>query len=243
MLTVCAGYSYHGDFMMGWEESFLQSAVDTCTNLSGEIQDCPLFDIQDDSIGAQCQLKLPEVLANENDETSNGLPVNVPIQSGPAYATDYPVYGANAATSFKPASVSSSVALVPTLTYSSATGSITDIINVVPVTFFRTETEAPSAAPSSASSTAESSASSTAASTVAPKKASSPSPAVTHPALLVDASSAVTVVGTTYITNGHEVVEMVIEQIEVTVTATSTASAKNRRHLNQHGLRHGARSI
>ncbi|KAH0122003.1 hypothetical protein KCU82_g22542, partial [Aureobasidium melanogenum] len=41
------GYGYHGDFQMGWDSSdFLQSAVDTCTNASGQIQDCPLFDIQ-----------------------------------------------------------------------------------------------------------------------------------------------------------------------------------------------------
>ena len=30
---------------MGWDKDFLQSAIDQCTNLSGMIQDCPLFDI------------------------------------------------------------------------------------------------------------------------------------------------------------------------------------------------------
>ncbi|KAF2157539.1 hypothetical protein K461DRAFT_299390 [Myriangium duriaei CBS 260.36] len=89
------GNGYHGDFMMGWESTdFLQQAVDTCTNLSGNIQDCPLFNIQSDATAAQCTFDVPEAVANDNvSGPRSGLPVSVPIQSGPAYATSFPVFG------------------------------------------------------------------------------------------------------------------------------------------------------
>ncbi|KAH7330455.1 hypothetical protein BKA65DRAFT_59127 [Rhexocercosporidium sp. MPI-PUGE-AT-0058] len=81
------GYGYHGDFMMGWDEGFLQSAVDTCTNLSGKIEDCPLFDIQSESDFSSCELSLPPAIAKE--EVASGLasiPGNPMIANGPAYA-------------------------------------------------------------------------------------------------------------------------------------------------------------
>lgn len=59
------GYGYHADFIMGWEEEFLQSAIDTCTNESGRIQDCPLFDVISESEAASCEMKLPQALAKE----------------------------------------------------------------------------------------------------------------------------------------------------------------------------------
>lgn len=213
--------------MMGWDESFLQSAVDTCTNLSGEIQDCPLFDIQDDSVGAQCQIELPEVLASENDTSSNGLPVNVPIQSGPAYATDYPVYGASAATSYKPSTASASSAVVPTLTYSSAaSNSILAQVAAASTPYTESSVTASSAA-----------AASVAASSVV---ASSVAATITSAASITDATAPGSMVATSYMTNGNEVVEMVIEQVEITVTAYSTAGV--RRHLDSHRRRHGVRA-
>ncbi|KAI9149471.1 hypothetical protein HJFPF1_11524 [Paramyrothecium foliicola] len=62
------GYGYHGDFIMGWEEAFLQQAVDTCTNASGRIEDCPLFDIIDEPTAKKCEIKVPEALASEEVE-------------------------------------------------------------------------------------------------------------------------------------------------------------------------------
>lgn len=38
--------------MSGWDATFLQTAVDTCTNGSGLIQDCPVFDIDYDAAGS-----------------------------------------------------------------------------------------------------------------------------------------------------------------------------------------------
>lgn len=72
---------------MGWDEDFLRSAVNTCTNLSGEITDCPLFTIQDPSVYGNCNITEPAALVSENVLSPVGsLPGNVPIASGPAYA-------------------------------------------------------------------------------------------------------------------------------------------------------------
>nr|OQO29178.1 hypothetical protein B0A51_09380 [Rachicladosporium sp. CCFEE 5018] len=38
------GYGFHGDFVNGWDVPTLQKAVDTCTNDSGNIEDCHVFD-------------------------------------------------------------------------------------------------------------------------------------------------------------------------------------------------------
>ncbi|KAB5563100.1 hypothetical protein GE09DRAFT_1056820 [Coniochaeta sp. 2T2.1] len=83
------GFGYHADFVMGWDEKFLQAAVDTCTNPSGLIQDCPLFTIQTEEEQNKCKLKnLPEQIANElvTGVVGNSLPGNVPIQ-GPGAGT------------------------------------------------------------------------------------------------------------------------------------------------------------
>ncbi|KAG8905518.1 GTPase-activating protein [Tulasnella sp. 403] len=40
------GYGYHGDFVNGWpagDNSLLQQAIDQCTSLSGELNDCPIL--------------------------------------------------------------------------------------------------------------------------------------------------------------------------------------------------------
>ncbi|PHH85187.1 hypothetical protein CDD83_781 [Cordyceps sp. RAO-2017] len=64
------GYGYHGDFITGWDEAFLQKAVKTCTNQSGRIEDCPLFDILSESEVSNCamQAPLPQALHKENVE-------------------------------------------------------------------------------------------------------------------------------------------------------------------------------
>jgi hypothetical protein len=102
---------------MGWNEELLQNAVNTCTNLSGEIYDCPLFTIQDDSVSSACQFPIPADLESENAESpGTTLPGNVHIQSGPAYAT----YGSGGGSR-----AGATSAAVPTLPYSA--GVSTDI--------------------------------------------------------------------------------------------------------------------
>jgi hypothetical protein len=72
--------------MMGWNETFLGDAVNTCTNPSGQIEDCPIFTIQDSSVYSNCNLTEPASLAKEDVVNPVGLPGNVPIFSGPGYA-------------------------------------------------------------------------------------------------------------------------------------------------------------
>ncbi|TPR06893.1 Eukaryotic initiation factor 4E family protein [Aspergillus niger] len=82
------GYGYHGDFIYGWQYGFLQQAVDECTNLSGRVEDCPIFDLQTDTEQAQCNFTMPEELKSENVYLhKGGLPNNIAIQYGPAYAS------------------------------------------------------------------------------------------------------------------------------------------------------------
>lgn len=106
-----AGFGYHGDFIMGWEEndSFtLQDAVDTCTASSGRIQDCPLFTIQDQATQQECKIDLPGALLKEDTAGPlSSLPGDVPIFWGPGPAS------AASSETIVPTSI-----VMPTLTYS-----------------------------------------------------------------------------------------------------------------------------
>lgn len=89
------GTGYHGDFMMGWDsEDLLQRAIDTCRSMSGQVKDCPLFDLQSMEDQEKCHFAIPDVLMDDNPTgPRNGLAVDVPIQYGPDQATTYPVAG------------------------------------------------------------------------------------------------------------------------------------------------------
>ncbi|KAG9572022.1 hypothetical protein KCU97_g15700, partial [Aureobasidium melanogenum] len=148
----------------------------------------------------------------------DGLPIAIPIQSGPAYASTYPVVLAGdetqaAATSTKASSqvtsASSSSAVVPTLSYTPGTSSVTDkygggILRA-----------------------------NTASSYIQTESAST----VTAPASLANAETdaAGNIVATSYYTSGNQVMEMMIEEVDVTVTATAveTANAHARRHIGK----------
>ncbi|KAF4339569.1 glyoxal oxidase precursor [Fusarium beomiforme] len=60
------GYGLHADFIMGWEEEFLQDAINTCTSETGRIEDCPLFNVVSEEKATSCEMKLPKALANED---------------------------------------------------------------------------------------------------------------------------------------------------------------------------------
>lgn len=221
--------------MMGWEsEDFLQQAVDTCTNASGEIQDCALFDIQSDSDAATCAFEIPELITDDDIEgVRDGLALSIPIQSGPAYASTYAVVlpggstqggasasatssGASSATSSAADLLSLSIgvsAIVPTLSYSAATASVTDKYGGGILLANSASTYAPSSTTASADST------------------------ITEAASTADAAGdGANIVATSLITSAGEVVEMYIQEVDytVTATATATAAAKNRRHAEQH---------
>jgi len=96
--------------MMGWDEAFLQSAVNTCTNLSGQIEDCSLFTIQDSSAYGNCNITLPAAIASENVVGPlSTIPGNPVIAAGPGYA-DGATAGGSATTTV--------VNVAPTLSYS-----------------------------------------------------------------------------------------------------------------------------
>ena len=124
------GYGYHGDFITGWEEEFLQKAVDECTNQSGNIEDCPIFDIQSEADARKCTFEVPEVLKSDDCEgPAAGLCGNVAVQNGPEYAThpggnyenpetpDEPTYTPPPTDELPP---------VPTLSYKPAESAVTD---------------------------------------------------------------------------------------------------------------------
>jgi hypothetical protein len=82
------GFGYHGDFISGWDENFLQAAVEQCTNPSGNIADCPLFTIQDKAKQLQCKMPTPPMIASEKLSGIIGdtLPGGVTIHRGPGPA-------------------------------------------------------------------------------------------------------------------------------------------------------------
>lgn len=98
------GFGYHGDFMYGWEDGVLQEAVDTCTSETGLVGDCKLFNLQSETKQRECFFDVPESLKDENVHMhANGLPGDVAIEWGPAYA----------ATSMTTSSSSSTTSLEP----------------------------------------------------------------------------------------------------------------------------------
>jgi hypothetical protein len=122
-LTLSLGYGYHADFITGWDQDFLQQAVDTCTNPSGNIEDCPIFTIQEEWKAAKCQFELPKTLSDDDCEgPADGLCGNVPIQDGPAYASV--IDGGNKEKPSKP--IISEPPAVPTLSWAPAKSAVTD---------------------------------------------------------------------------------------------------------------------
>ncbi|KAH6893155.1 hypothetical protein B0T10DRAFT_559155 [Thelonectria olida] len=74
------GYGYHADFIMGWDQDFLQTAVDTCTSETGRIEDCPVFNVVSEAKATSCEMTLPQALAKEDvDGPMSQLPGGVQI--------------------------------------------------------------------------------------------------------------------------------------------------------------------
>jgi hypothetical protein len=204
------GTSYHADFIMGWESAdFLASAIDTCTNMSGNIADCPLFTQQSDADAAKCAFATPADLEGEDCEgTNEGLPYSVPIQYGPQPATKYPVFGVDSSATPVPSSAKPESFSQPTMTYSPANPTSTSSAQggiVVAAYSSGAVTSAPAA----------------------PTATSNPD------------------CYTTYITNGYEVIEMVVIETDITITASGPPPAgytaapaeaynKHKRHLERH---------
>ncbi|PQE17450.1 WSC domain-containing protein [Rutstroemia sp. NJR-2017a WRK4] len=238
------GYGYHGDFIMGWDEDFLQSAVNTCTNASGQITDCPLFDIQTDAEYGSCSMTMdmPESLTHDNVTGPMAtLPGNCAIQSGPAPASSMASGATSAAgtsahssatSSAASSSITSTAAIVPTLSHSAGS------------TMSYSQTYEPGgvfAAVQSGSSFSDSTTSSAAAQTTLVTSASSS----TVPSFVSTSFSTTTSISSL---NEEVIVHEVFWEEEVitvtasvtdtvVVTATAAASAK-KRHLHEHQRAH-----
>ncbi|KAF2859727.1 hypothetical protein K470DRAFT_277476 [Piedraia hortae CBS 480.64] len=277
------GCGYHGDFIMGWESSdFLQDALDTCQAESGEIEDCPLFDLQTDEDAAMCTFPVPPQVADDDVfGPCDGLPVDVPIQYGPQEATDYPVVGNSgvATTSRRHTPMPSTFTKGPTLSYSSASHTAHPDL---PPTISPAHSEG--GAKPTGGSHSDSGAMPTGGSEGRPSSHGSPSQAGSpgtpnggHPesspndgngnggspsaqsqggpaqsyggghasggygnspsptAAPTMSGTNPEIIGTNYVTSGSDIVEIVIEQVDVTVTAVETAYVTaQKRHLHRH---------
>jgi len=255
---------------MGWNGDFLQQAVDTCTNPSGLIQDCPLFDIQSEQDQTACGLqKLPQKLVKEvvTGVVGDSLPGGVQIQYGPGPATQ--VHPSPPTTTVNVPSVGYSPGTTGTSSGSVLPGQVfKETANNVAPSATPAAATTPDAAPTVATPASEPSASQPKATliagivapdnSVAPSPSTAPEPTTAPAPTLQD--DGLPIVSTQYITNGNVVSEVVwkeavvyvTESQDVTVTVTvhePTSSVQAVRKLRRgHGhdhfhrhLRHGGR--
>jgi hypothetical protein len=213
-----AGYGYHGDFMNGWNIDTLQSAVDTCTNLSGRVEDCPIFtpSLQTEAKQGQCEIqKMPQMLMKDDCAgPAKGLCGNVPVQYGPGYANPLQPGSPGDKPTAKP--IISSVAPVPTQSYAPAHS-----MGPGGVSVFAVKPSAVAPAP--------------VVSALPPVVSAAAAPVVTAAANIEDAVNANgKIVSTTTYTSSGIVYEVAIEEVAVTVTVTDTAAKKHRRHVEAH---------
>ncbi|KAI5461554.1 hypothetical protein BGZ63DRAFT_404401 [Mariannaea sp. PMI_226] len=222
-------YSYHADFIMGWDHDFLQSAVNTCTSDTGLIEDCPLFNVVDQGTATSCEMKLPKALAKEN--------VQGPMRQLPGSgAVNAPSVSVPAATSVRHG---------PSLTYAPG-HKASNSASPLPGEVFKEKAVSGGVKPTTLT-TAR----------VAPTPSSAgvgilaaSGPATTAPPAVNALDQSVSYYSTQYVTNGNIVSEIFwkqelvyvtkLDDITVTVTITSTAvpaapTGKKRRR----GLGHG----
>lgn len=244
-----AGFGYHGDFIMGWQEDLLQAAVDQCTAASGKIEDCPLFNIQSEDDQDKCQIKVPDSLVSEKVDgiIGDSLPGGVAIQYGPGPAT---------AANPPPATTTADV---PTAGYSPGV-TATSSGSVLPGQVFKESSDYASPTPSTASDPQASFGAAAVSGTldIAPDAAPAPTAAPSSG----PPDDGLPIVRTEYVTNGNVVSEVVwkeavvyvteAEDVTVTVTVQPTSTVQavkmlrrghghDHAHLHRHLGRHGRR--
>lgn len=247
------GYGYHGDFQNGWSVDLLGNAIQQCTNPSGELKDCPLFELQSQEEGAKCEIKMPEVLAADDCAgPAPGLCGNVPVQFGPQPATGLMKPGETGSATAAPTTIASEdIPAVPTLSYTTAKSAVTDKfgggISVALEGHESLGADTPEPAP--ATPTPKVPAASSAAVAPAPETpVSAEAPAPTNAPAAPPAAPAGNIISTSIYTSAGTVYEIAIQQVEVTVTvdgpapaagtpAVSPRAEKHRRH-GHHMHRH-----
>lgn len=232
MLTLpCIGYGYHGDFLEGWEAGVLQKAIDTCTNLSGNQEDCPVFSFDDHPTECLLESPLPAVISKENVcGPRQGLPNGIKVQGGPELAQPHTPNPASylppaaQSVSALPSSSTQAVPVVPTVAVSSASHQPTHTPGAQSI-----ELKNKIAQVSSTSTTLSSSEKYVESTSTTLLTSSKPAPpATTHPAEFPDAFPPVALAADRIITtqtynSGREAYERVVVLKEVTVTATAGA--------------------
>lgn len=219
------GFAYHADFMMGWDEDFLQQAVKTCTNPSGRIEDCPLFNVVDQGTATSCKLEnpLPKTLLAEVKDLLS------PMASLPG---NLPMFGDGGNPSETEVDIGSTSAAAPSLSYT-AGEKPTDAASPLPGQVFKQVDNDDDAESSSAPAPAPAPAPTTASAPVAAAAAITEAPSATP-----------TFFSTQYVTNGNTVSEIFWMEELVTVTKTvdaaeTAAPAQRRRsHLHAHARKH-----
>jgi hypothetical protein len=240
------GFGYHADFIMGWEPEFLQEAVDTCTNESGRIQDCPIFDVVDEATAKECEFKMPLVLLAEKVLEGLGLlPGDVDI-----------TYGDGATEEEEEPTPSTK----PTLSYTPG-DTPSDIATPLPGQVFKESSAYVAPVPTTTSSSTPSVSIAEVESTSTPEPVPEPEPTTTSTPVVEEPD--ISYASTQYVTNGNVVskilwAEETVWQTEVvgsttTVTALGDAptaptddandvgeALRKRRaaHLHGHGHRH-----
>ena len=56
------GLGYHGDFISGWDPSFLRTAGETCSDPFGQVEKCSVFTLRDET----CEFTMPSELQDED---------------------------------------------------------------------------------------------------------------------------------------------------------------------------------
>ncbi|RPA86979.1 WSC domain-containing protein [Ascobolus immersus RN42] len=78
------GFGSHADFLNGWDQKTLQTAIDTCTNSSGDFADCPVFKRISGEAAKECMLT--KAIAEKTSGWLPALPGCNPVTYGPADA-------------------------------------------------------------------------------------------------------------------------------------------------------------
>lgn len=86
------GYGLYGDFMNGWDSGVLSRAMDTCTDGSGVIENCPMFNDENRvcTTDENNACFAPNPVSGEDDDPGTivaNLPGCIAVTEGPANAT------------------------------------------------------------------------------------------------------------------------------------------------------------
>lgn len=213
------GFGYHGDFYSGWNQSFLQGAVDRCTNGSGLLEDCDMFTLQDDSVSTSCFLAMPQELRQEDYQgPMPALPGNVPIFTGPGLAAK--LEGTPVTSSSKPRP--------PTTLPSSSTVAANASGAAPSATALSVASNAPAQAsgPPVSSSTPP---------VLPPDTISAPKYPATTPAPSTDDNEPLSILTTsTFTSDGHEVHLVIFEDVMTVTDFVGPA----KRHIHKHAYAH-----